>query len=99
MGTGQTITATFSEPMNAASIVASGTFTVSSPGPVSVAETVTYDATNNTAIFAPTGTFAVSTVFTATITTAAQSAALLPLSIPSPGPLPVAPPPTRQRPW
>ncbi len=80
MGTNQTITATFSEPMNAASIVASGTFTVNAPGPVPVAGTVTYDATNNTAIFTPTGTFATGTAFSATITTAAQSAALLPLA-------------------
>ena len=58
MGTSQTITATFSEPMNSASIVASGTFTVNAPGPTPVAGTVTYDATNNTAIFTPTGTFA-----------------------------------------
>ncbi len=70
----QKITATFSEAMNSATILAPGTFTVTGPGVTPVPGIVTYDATNNIAIFAPTGgNFAVSTTFTATITTAAQS--------------------------
>ena len=81
MGTTQTITATFSEPMNAASVIAPGTFTVTGPGVTPVPGTVTYDATNNIATFAPIGgTFATGTTFTATITTAAESVALLPLA-------------------
>ena len=67
--------------MDSASITTSGTFTVTGPGVTPVAGTVTYDATNNIAVFTPTGgIFASSTIFTATITTAAQSAALLPLA-------------------
>src|SRR6202035_487252 len=53
---------------------APGTFTVTGPGATSVSGVVTYDSVNNIAIFAPAGgNFAVSTTFTATITTAAQS--------------------------
>ena len=78
MGTTQTITVTFSEPMNAASIVAPGTFTVTGPGVTPVPGTVTYDPTNNIATFAPIGgTFAAGTTFTATVTTAALSMGLL----------------------
>ncbi len=74
MPTNQKITATFSEAMNPATILLPGTFAVTGPGLTPVPGTVTYDAINNIAIFAPTGgNFAVSTTFTATITTAAQS--------------------------
>ncbi len=74
MPTNQVITATFSEAMDPATILAPGTFTVTGPGPTSVSGIVTYDSTNNTATFAPVGgNFAVNTTFTATITTAAQS--------------------------
>ena len=77
MGTNQEVTATFSEPMDPASILAAGTFTVTGPGATPVAGAVTYDATNNIAVFAPTGgTFATSTTFTATLTTAAESSGL-----------------------
>jgi Ice-binding-like/Bacterial Ig-like domain len=81
MGTNQKISVTFSEPMNSASILAPGTFTVTGPGLIPVPGTVTYDATNNIATFAPTGgTFATGTTFTATISTGALSMALLPLA-------------------
>jgi methionine-rich copper-binding protein CopC len=74
MPTDQKITATFSEAMNAATILVPGTFTVTGPGATPISGTVTYDAVNNIAIFAPiAGTFAASTTFTATITTAALS--------------------------
>ena len=74
MPTNQAISATFSEAMDSATILASGTFTVTAPGPTSVPGIVTYDSTNNTATFTPIGgVFAASTTFTATITTAAQS--------------------------
>jgi hypothetical protein len=65
------VTATFSKAMNPATIN-STTFTLTSPGtpPVAVAGVVTYDASSNTAIFTPSG-LAVSTLYTATITTGA----------------------------
>ena len=65
------VTATFSKAMNPATIN-STTFTLTSPGtpPVAVAGVVTYDASSNTAIFTPSG-LAVSTPYTATITTGA----------------------------
>jgi hypothetical protein len=81
MGTNQQLTASFSEPMNPATILAPGTFTVTGPGATPVAGAVTYDATNNIAAFAPTGgNFATSTTFTATVTTAAESIASSPLA-------------------
>ena len=81
MGTNQEITATFSEPMEPASILAAGTFTVTGPGATPVLGAVTYDASNNIAVFSPTaGNFATSTTFTATLTTAATSAGLSPLA-------------------
>ena len=81
MGTTQSISATFSEPMNAASIIAPGTFTVTGPGVTPVPGTVTYDPTNDIATFAPIGgSFATGTTFTATISTAALSMGLLPLA-------------------
>jgi Big-like domain-containing protein len=82
MPTNQKISATFSQAMNSATILAAGTFTVTRPGVTPVPGTVTYDSTNFIATFTPTGgVFAVSTTFTATITTAAQSSAgALPLA-------------------
>jgi hypothetical protein len=70
----QKITATFNEPMTASTITALGTFTVAvAGGGAPVAGAVTYDAPSNTAIFTPTADLAVSTQYTATITTAAQA--------------------------
>jgi hypothetical protein len=80
MGTTQEITATFSEPMNPATILASGTFTVTGPLDTPIAGTVTYDVINKTAIFAVTGSYPAGESFTATITTAAESIGLLPLA-------------------
>jgi hypothetical protein len=72
----QKITATFSEAMNPATITAAGTFTLAvAGGGAAVTGTVTYVAATNTATFAPTGNLLPSTQYTATITTAAQSAA------------------------
>ena len=70
----QKVTATFSEAMDPATIIDS-TFTVTGPGLTPVGGSVTYDAASDSAIFTPTGTFAPSTEFTATITTGAQSSA------------------------
>jgi Ice-binding-like/Bacterial Ig-like domain len=70
--TNQTITATFSKPMDPSTITAAGTFTVAvaGVGGASVAGTVSYIGT--TATFKPTANLAASTQFTAKITTAAK---------------------------
>jgi hypothetical protein len=70
------ITATFSEAMNSTTIMAAGTFTLAvTTGGAAVPGTVTYVAATNTATFAPAANLVPSTQYTATITTAAQSAA------------------------
>ncbi|MBW4028613.1 MAG: DUF3494 domain-containing protein [Acidobacteria bacterium] len=67
----QAITATFSQPMNPATVTAS-TFTVAGPsGPVAGA--VTYNATGSVATFVPTANLAYNTAYTATITTGAKN--------------------------
>ena len=71
----QKVAATFNTAMTASTITAAGTFTVAkTTGGTAVAGTVTYDSASNTAIFAPTAALTASTQYTATITTAAQSA-------------------------
>src|SRR5579872_415997 len=75
----QKVTATFSEAMDPTTIIDS-TFTMTGPGLTPVGGSVAYDAASDSAIFTPTGTFAPSTVFTATITTGAQSSADIPLA-------------------
>jgi Ice-binding-like/Bacterial Ig-like domain len=67
-----TISATFSEAMNAATINAAS-FTVTGPGATPVAGAVTFAGT--TATFTPTAALANGTLFTATITTGAKNAA------------------------
>ena len=62
------VTAVFSETMNASTIT-NTTFTLTAPGAVAVAGVVTYDATTSTATFTPTSPLALSTLYTATITT------------------------------
>jgi hypothetical protein len=64
------VTATFSVPMNSTSINGA-TFTLTGPGATPVAGVVTYDAPSNTATFTPSSAFALSTLYTATITTGA----------------------------
>ncbi|MHB8527159.1 MAG: Ig-like domain-containing protein [Candidatus Acidiferrales bacterium] len=72
----QKITATFSEPMNPATVTAAGTFSLAvTAGGAAVPGTVTYVSATNTAMFAPTANLSASTQYTATITTAAQNAA------------------------
>jgi len=71
----QQISATFSNPMAASTITAPGTFTVvATAGGAVLTGTVTYDAATSTGIFSPTAALSASTQYTATITTAAQSA-------------------------
>ena len=65
------VVATFSEAMNPATIISPATtFTLTGPGVTPVAGAVTYAA--STATFTPTNPLAVSTLYTATITTGAQ---------------------------
>ncbi|HWY74028.1 MAG TPA: Ig-like domain-containing protein, partial [Verrucomicrobiae bacterium] len=64
------IAATFSKPMTSATIT-TATFTLVGGG-TNVAGTVTYDAANNIATFAPAGNLTASTLYTATITTGAK---------------------------
>ncbi len=70
----QKVAATFSIPMNASTIIAPGTFTIAiAGGGAAVPGAVTYDSGSNTAVFAPTAVLTASTLYTATITTAADS--------------------------
>jgi ice-binding like protein/Big-like domain-containing protein len=73
--TNQQIAATFSEPMDSATVTASGTFTVAvaGVGGAAVPGTVSYAA--STATFTPTANLAPNTQFTATITNAAEDLA------------------------
>src|ERR1039458_1335029 len=66
------VTATFSQPMNPATINTT-TFTLTGPGTTPVTGAVTYDA--STATFIPSSPLALSTLYTATITTGAQDLA------------------------
>jgi Ice-binding-like/Bacterial Ig-like domain len=68
------ITATFTKPMNAATLTGTS-FLVAGPGGAAVAGTVTYAATGSVATFTPTANLAYGAVYTATITTAATDQA------------------------
>jgi hypothetical protein len=68
------IDVTFSEAMLPGSLLAAGTFTLTGPGTTVVTGVVTNTSTT-TARFTPDASLAIDTVFTATITTAAQDAA------------------------
>jgi hypothetical protein len=70
----QRITATFSQAMNAATVIAPGTFTVAVTGGATVGGTVTYVAATNTATFVPTANLLPSTQYRATISASAQGA-------------------------
>jgi hypothetical protein len=78
----QTVNATFSEPMNPATILAPGTFTlaVAGTGGAPVIGTVSYDAINSIATFSPLANLTASTSYTATITNAATDVAGNPLA-------------------
>jgi hypothetical protein len=67
------VTATFSEAMNPATINTS-TFTLTGPNNASVPGQVTYNAGSNTAIFTPSASLALGTMYTATMTTGAKDA-------------------------
>jgi len=68
---GATITATFSQAMNASSLTTS-TFTLTGPSSASVSGAVTYTATGSVATFTPSALLAFGTQYTATITTGAS---------------------------
>jgi len=67
----QTVSATFSEPMNAATLNGA-TFTLTGPGTTAVAGQVAYASVGSTATFTPAANLTASTLYTATITTGAQ---------------------------
>jgi hypothetical protein len=71
--TGTTVTVTFNEAMNPATIN-STTFTLTGPGSAPVAAQVTYDAASRTAILTPSSSLAISTLYTATISTGVKDA-------------------------
>jgi len=73
------VTATFSEAMKP-STINSTTFTLTGPGSTPVAGTVTYVVSSDVATFTPTNPLALNTLYTATITTGAQSLAGDPLA-------------------
>ncbi len=74
-GTGvAVITATFNEPMTAATITATN-FSVSGPGGAAVAGTVTYNSSTYIARFTPNSALALGTVYTATIGVGSKDAA------------------------
>ena len=74
------ITATFSIAMSPASVNGTTTFTVYAPGGVAVPGSAALNGAGTVATFTPTsGTLAQSTTYTATITTAAKSAAGTPI--------------------
>ncbi|MGP0021213.1 MAG: ice-binding family protein [Candidatus Sulfotelmatobacter sp.] len=65
------VIATFGEAMNPSTIDAT-TFTLTGPGTAAVAGQVVYDAPDYVATFTPSGTLALNTSYTATVTTGAQ---------------------------
>lgn len=71
--------ATFSTPMNPATISAT-TFTLQAPGAVAVTGVVTYNATTSAATFTPSAALAYGTTYIATITSGAQDVAGTPLA-------------------
>ncbi|MEI9967849.1 MAG: Ig-like domain-containing protein [Terracidiphilus sp.] len=74
----QALSVTFSEAMNCATLASPATtFTLAGPGTTAVGGTVT--CAGSTATFTPAADLAVNTIYTATITTAAQSSANIPL--------------------
>jgi len=75
----QSVSATFSVPMNPATIN-STTFSLTGPGTTPVAGLVAYAAIGNTLTFMPTVNLAPNTLFTATITTGAKNLAGTPLA-------------------
>ena len=80
----QAVTATFSKPMNPATIN-STTFTLSGPGTTAVPGLVTYASIADTATFTPLANLLPNTVYTATVTTGAIDLSGNPLG---PGPVP-----------
>lgn len=67
------MTATFTEEMDASTLMAAGTIQVNGPLLVAIAGTVTYDVSSRTVMFAPTVSLANDTTYVVTISTAAKS--------------------------
>ena len=71
---GNALTATFSQPMNSATLTAS-TITLTGPANTAVSGLISYNTGTSTVTFQPNASLAYSTSYTATITTGAQTAA------------------------
>jgi len=69
--TNAAVNATFSKAMSPSTLTPV-TFTLSGPGPTSIAGKVTYDVTNQIATFTPASALATGTLYNATVTTGAQ---------------------------
>jgi hypothetical protein len=76
------VMAAFAEPMDAASITAPGTLTVTGPFTSPVVGTVTYDEPSRTALFTPTELFSGNTTYNVMISTAAKNLAGVALESP-----------------
>ena len=76
------VTATFSVPMNSATVTAPGAFTLTGPLLAPVTGAVTYDVASQTAIFAPSADLAKGTAYTATISIGAKDPAGTALAVP-----------------
>jgi hypothetical protein len=72
--TNSSVSAAFSETMDPATLTGAS-FTLTGPGGAPIAGNVTYAIAGKAAIFSPSSVLAVSTVFTATVTTAAKDLA------------------------
>ena len=72
VATGSTVTATFSQPMAAATLTAS-TFTLACPAGVPVSASVAYDAATRVATLTPAAALPAGTLCVATVTTGAKS--------------------------
>jgi hypothetical protein len=72
----QKLTATFNVPMNATTVTAAGTYILAlgGVGGANVPGSVVFDTGSNSALFTPTAALTANTQYTATVTTAAQSA-------------------------
>lgn len=75
--TNRKVSVAFSEAMDAATLIAAGTFTLRETNPpgTAVPGTVTYEAASRSAIFTPAAPLSNTTGYTATITTAAKNVA------------------------
>jgi len=80
LGTTRGVAVTFNQPMRPATLMAAGTFTITSPSGTPVAGSVSYDPVNHIAIFTPAANYPAGAHLTATVTTAARGASGSPMA-------------------